>query len=105
MIIAFLIWTVLAVIFLCIGIYCRSSRKPVGFWANSQPPKIRDVQKYNYEMSRLWMVYALLFECTGIPFLFLKQNSPVFIIPVLANVFLAIGIMAVYGKIESKYIK
>ena len=58
MIIAFVIWSVVSVIFLGIGISCRKSENAV---------------------SMLWFSSAIFFEILGIPFLFLGQNSPLFI--------------------------
>ena len=76
MIAAFVIWTILAFVFLGIGIRSAKMEKPAGFFSNVKAPEVKDVAGYNHAVSRLWIRYALLFEVIGIPFLFLKQNSP-----------------------------
>ena len=47
--------------------------------------------------------FTLLFEMIGVSLLFIKQNSPLVILIVLGVVFLVIGTMVAYIKIESKY--
>ena len=102
---AFVIWSVMACIFLAIGISCRRSRSAVGFWANVSKPEVTDVKQYNREVSGLWLVGSLLFELLGLPFLFAAQNSPLFIITMLGTVFLVLGMMVRYSMIESRYRK
>lgn len=103
--IAFLIWTIICICFLGIGIYSRFSKKEVGFWANAKVIEATDVQAYNKAVSKLWIVFAILFELLGVPFLFMKQNSPLVIISILGTVFLVIGIILAYTMIENKYRK
>ena len=105
MIIAFIIWSVSAVIFQGIAIFDRKSEKPAGFFANVKPPQVNDVKKYNRAVSNIWIVGAVIFEILGIPFLFLKQNSPGFLFVVILVPFWAIGMMAVYLKVSAKYTK
>ena len=105
MLIAFLIWSIVALIFVVIAIRCRRSDQAIGFFANVAPPAIKDVKAYNNAVSALWFVSAAVFECTGIPFLFLEQNSPWFLVVVLAVVFWLIALLIAYIKIESKYKK
>ena len=105
MIIGFIIWSLVAVIFIAIGISCRKSREAVGFFTGCKPPKIKDVKGYNHAVSVLWFVTGGIYELLGIPFLFLEQNSPWFILIVLAVVLGMIIMMGVYIKIESKYRK
>ena len=88
MIIAFGIWTIVALVFAGIGIGAGRSKKPVGFFTTVEPPKVTDVKKYNHAVSLLWIVVAVIFEAMGIPFLFLKQNSPF--------VFLIVFVLAVH---------
>ena len=103
MIVAFVIWSALALVFVGIGIWCRRSQKAVGFFSNQEPPTVSDVRGYNRAMSRLWFAFALLYEGMGIPFLFAAQNSPVYAFTVLGVVFLMIGMMIAYNRIEAKY--
>ena len=105
MIVAFIIWTGCSALFLGISVYDRKLDKPAGFFSNSEPPQVTDVQKYNREVSRLWLWFAILMEFLGLPFLFLKQNSAWFILPVLGTVALCLVLVVRYMKIESKYRK
>ena len=105
MIAAFIIWSVCAAVFVGLAVYCRRSEKPVGFFAGVQAPEVKDVKGYNRAVSRLWIIYAVLFEALGVPFLFAKQNSPVYIVSVLGTVFISIGAMAAYHFVAEKYKK
>lgn len=105
MMIGFVIWSIVAAIFLGIGISCRKSSEAVGFFTFVKPPIVEDVEHYNYAVSILWFIVAGVFEMIGIPFLFLKQNSPLFILMIFAVVILLIIMMIVYFKIEAKYKK
>ena len=105
MIAGFIIWSVIAAVFVGFGVYCLMAKKPVGFWAGVKAPEVSDTRKYNRAVSRLWFVFAALFELLGLPFLFAGQNSPVYIISVLGTPFLCIGVMAAYHFIAEKYKK
>lgn len=96
MILAFVIWTLAALLFLGLGLYSRKSPKAVGFFANAQPPEVTDVKVYNRAVSRIWFVFGTLFEALGLPFLFAEQNSPIFIFLTLGVVFLVIGTVLAY---------
>ena len=99
----FIIWTIISIVFVYIGITTRKSNKPVNLFTFSDVPKVNDVKGYNRAVSNLWLVFTVLFEMIGISLLFIKQNSPFVILIVLGVVFLVIGMMIVYTKIESKY--
>lgn len=103
MIIAFVIWSMVAVLFLGIGISGWKSTKAVGFFTFVEPPVVTDVEGYNHSVSILWMASAVIFEIIGLPLLFLTQNSPVFILVVFFVAALIIGMMIAYLKIEAKY--
>ena len=105
MIVAFIMWSVCAAVFVGLAVYCRCAKKAVGFWTSEKAPEVSDVKGYNRAVSNLWIVYAVLFEALGVPFLFAKQNSPVYIISVLGTVFISIGVMAAYHFIAEKYKK
>ncbi|MDO4168980.1 MAG: hypothetical protein Q4D45_03685 [Lachnospiraceae bacterium] len=105
MILAFLIWSVVSLLFLGIGISGWRSKKAVGFFSFLKPPMVTDVEKYNHSVSILWIIAAIILELLGIPLLFLKQNSPLFILLIFGVVVLMIGMMIVYIKIETKYKK
>lgn len=105
MIIGFVIWSMTALLFLGIGLWSRKSEKAVGFFSNTKPPEVTDIAKYNKAVSIIWFVFAIILELLGLPLLFFKQNSPLFIIVVLETFFLVIGIMIAYIRIEDMYRK
>ncbi len=106
---AFIIWTIMGVLFIAMGIYDMNSKKakPFGFWANAEVGPIEDVKSYNRALGILWCVYGGLFILIGLPLLILnEQNSALIIIPILGTMLISIGAMAVYTvAIESKYRK
>ena len=83
MIIAFIIWTLTALIFVAIGISSRIAKKPAGFFSGVKPPKVTDIKGYNRAVSIVWFVGAILLELMGVPLLFLEQNSAYFIFIIL----------------------
>ena len=105
MIIAFVIWTLVALFFVVIGISAMKSKEPVGFFTGVKPPEVTDVKAYNQAVSILWMVVAILFELIGLPFLFAEQNSPYYIFIMLLIMPLFIGMAVAYIVIEGKYKK
>ena len=86
-----------------IGIIDWRSEKTVGFFAGVNPPEVTDTLKYNRAVAKLWFGYAVIFELFGLPFLFGKQNSPIFIITLIGTVFSTLGLAIVYTVIENKY--
>lgn len=105
MIIAFIIWSIVAAIFSGIGISCRRSNEAVGFFTFVKPPVVDDIRRYNNAVSVLWFVAAVVLEIMGVPFLFLEQNSPVFILLIFAVIILIIVMIVTYIKIEGKHKK
>ena len=103
--IAFIIWSVVAAIFLGIGISCRKSSKPVGFFTFTNPPIVEDIKRYNNAVSAVWFIVAVVLEIIGIPLLFLEQNSPVSILLIFTVMILVIAMMVAYLKIEGKFKK
>lgn len=103
MIIGFIIWTIVSVIMLIIGIVTWRSKKAVGFFTGVTPPEVTDVKKYNHTVAVLWIVYGVLLELCGIPFLYLKQNDAGFILPMCIAVALSLALVIVYVFIEKKY--
>ena len=106
---AFVIWTIMGVVFIAMGIYDMNSKKakPFGFWANAEVGPIEDVKSYNRALGRLWCVYGVLFILIGLPLLILnEQNAGLIAIPMVGTMLISIGAMAVYSiGIESKYRK
>lgn len=105
MVIGFVIVSLVAAIFLGIGISCHKSHEAVGFFTFVEPPAVEDVEHYNHAVSLLWFVAAGIIEILGIPFFFLQQNSPLWFLVVFAVLFLVIVMMVTYLKIEAKYKK
>ncbi len=97
MVIAFVIWSVCALLFLAVGIWVRRSAKPGAFFT-AGAPEVRDVKRHNRTLSRIWFVGAGVFELLGLPFLFMRQKSPLLLVSVLGTVFLCIG-MAVAARL------
>lgn len=105
--IAFIIWTIMGVLFIAMGIYDMNSKKakPFGFWANAEVTPIEDVKGYNRALGILWCVYGVLFTLIGLPLLD-EQNLGLIIIPILGAVLISIAAMMIYVVgIESKYRK
>ncbi|MCM1536359.1 MAG: hypothetical protein NC126_10600 [Clostridium sp.] len=103
MIMGFVIWSIVAVILLGIGISCRKSEEAVGFFTFVKQPVVNNVERYNHAVSILWIAAAGIFELIGIPFLFLEQNSPLFVPVIFAVIIWVLAVMIGYGRIEGKY--
>lgn len=102
--IAFIIWSVVGVIFMIFGISSFFAKKAVGFWANAAMPEIEDTKQYNYAVGKLWLVFGLIMILLGIPLLF-RQNSSYILFSVIGLMYESIGILIVYSRIEKKYRK
>ena len=105
MIMGFVIWSLIAVMFVGIGINCCKSEEAVGFFTFTKPPVIDNIKGYNHAVAVLWFVSAVVYEIIGVPLLFLEQNSPLFIPVFFAMILWLIGLMVAYVKIEAKYKK
>lgn len=103
--IAFVIDSIVALIFLAIGISAWRAKEAMGFFTFVDPPKVKDMKGYNHAVAKLWFAAACIFEILSIPFLWLEQNSPLVILFILGTVFLVIAMMIVYTRIEAKYIR
>ena len=98
---AFIIWTIVALMFAGIGAWAWFSKDAVGFFAGVKAPEVKDPWKYNHQVAMMWFAYALLYELLGIPFLFFKQNSAMFIITILGVMALTIGLLVAYTYISA----
>lgn len=106
MIIGFFIVSIVAAVFLGIGISCRKSHEAVGFFTFMKPPMIEDVEQYNHAVSILWFVAAAIIEIiVGIPFILLQEDSPLWIPVIFAVMILIIVMIIAYLRIEAKYKK
>lgn len=100
---AFIILSITAIIFMFIGINAWKSKQEVGFFTFSKPPKMKDVVKYNHAVGKLWFIFAAILEVIGLPFLFVEQNSPLFILIIFEVMVLVIAAIIIYLRIEKKY--
>ena len=103
-IIGFVIWTVVAFIFVIIGISAWRADEPVGFFTFQKPPEVTDIKGYNHAVAKIWFVFAVVMELLGLPLL-AGQNSPYIMLSVFGAMFGVIGISVAYLKIEAKYKK
>lgn len=101
--IAFVIWTLVALVFVVIGISSWRAEEEIGFFTGVKPPKMRDVKAYNHAVAKLWWVFSFLFEVIGLPLIVIEQNNPIALIIAVFVPFLIIGIIIAYKKIELKY--
>ena len=90
--VGFVIWSMVAVLFVGISFSCRKSHEAVAFFTGCNPPIVENVKQYNKAVSRLWFVSAGIYEVMGIPLLFLEQNS-FFFIPIIFAVVIGLIIM------------
>lgn len=103
-IIALVIWSVVALIFVFIGIYAWTSDEPVGFFTGQKPPEVPDRKGYNHAVAKIWFVFAAVMELLGLPLL-AGQNSPYALLSVFGVMLAVIGIIVAYIKVEKKYKK
>ena len=106
-VLAFVIWSVVGLLFVGMGIYAFFSKKaqPMGFWANAKMFEVTDVRKYNAAMGKLFIGFGLVFIVLGLPLLS-GQNSALIILSVFGVMAEAICMMAIYVLvIEKKYKK
>ncbi|MDE6725674.1 MAG: hypothetical protein K2J79_08720, partial [Ruminiclostridium sp.] len=62
MIIGFIVCSIIAALFVVIGISGARSKEPVGFFTFAKTPEVSDVGKYNRAVSILWIIAAVLLE-------------------------------------------
>ena len=101
--IGFVIWSLLGVFIIGLGIKDMFSKKPVGFWANTETIKVKEVKGYNHATGRLFITYGIVFIILGIPLLE-GPNTPYILLSVIGVMVETIAIMAVYSLgIVKKY--
>lgn len=101
--VAFIIWSIVASLFVVIGIVNWRSKTEVGFFTGVEPGKKKDIVGYNHAVAKIWFFYAAVLEMIGLPFVVIPQNSIMAVVVMLAVVLLTIGIMIVYVKVDAKY--
>lgn len=103
---AFAAFALIGLFFLIIGIRCRHSNKPSGFWANAEQFEVTDVHAYNMAMSKMWFVAAVLYTALGLPLLTPANILLVILISVVGTMIVSIGLMIFFTTaIEPKYKK
>ena len=103
MMIGFVIWSAVSLLLAGIGIWTWKADKAAGFFAGVEPPKVRDVRKYNHAVGTLWFAYAAAFELLGLPLLFLKQNSTGFLWSILETVGITLALVIAYQRIQARF--
>jgi len=103
MLAAALVWVVCALLFCFIGFRSGRSETPAGFWANANPPKVRDVRGFNRAVARLWYAFAAMFTLCGVPLLFTEQNGLPVLITLLAAPLSVLILMIAYTRIERSF--
>ncbi len=101
--VAFIIWSIVASLFVVIGIVNWRSKTEVGFFTGVEPGKKKDIVGYNHAVAKIWFFYAAVLEMIGLPFVVIPQNSIMAVVVMLAVVLLTIGIMIIYVKVDAKY--
>ena len=102
---AYLIWAACGLLIAGIGIRAFFAQKPVGFFANAEPPEVTDVKKYNRATGWLMIVMGAAFLLLGLPLLipggelWMLFSIPFVMLTVIVS-------MVVYAQgIERKYRK
>ena len=99
--IGFVIWSLLGVFIIGLGIKDMFSKNPVGFWANTETIKVKDVKGYNRASGLLFIIYGIIFVILGIPLLE-GQNTPYVLLSVIGVMVETIVIMAAYSLVIVK---
>ena len=103
---AFSAFALIGLFFLVMGIRCRCSDKPSGFWANAEQFEVTDVRAYNKAMSKMWFVAAVLYTAIGIPLLTPANIILVILVSMVGTMVVSIGLMVFFTTvIEPKYKK
>lgn len=97
-------FALIGLFFLVMGIRCRHSDKPSGFWANAEQFEVTDVRAYNRTMSKLWFVAAVLYTALGLPLLTPANILLVILVSVVGCMIVSIGLMVFFTTvIEPKF--
>lgn len=63
----FIILCIWGVIYICLAIYIRFSKKAIGFFGKKQMFEVTDIRKYNHAMSKLYIAHGIVFILLGLP--------------------------------------
>lgn len=101
--IAFIVCVLVSCIFIGIGIAAFQSKKPMGFWANTEMFEVTDVRQYNHAVGKMWIVFGIVMIILGLPLL-AGQNSPMALLTVVGMMMEIIFLVVFYTLvIEKKY--
>ena len=101
--IGFVIWSLFGVFIIGLGIKDMFSKNPVGFWANTETIKVKDVKGYNRASGLLFIIYGIIFVILGIPLLE-GQNTPYVLLSVVKSKFVCKFIFQLCGFIYATFI-
>ncbi|MDO4173496.1 MAG: hypothetical protein Q4D42_01915 [Eubacteriales bacterium] len=99
--IGFIIWLLCAALFVILGIRSMRSKKQVGFFANVQPPKVRDIPAYNRAVGKLLIGFAVVLALLGIPLLW--PDTALVLLSVAGTMLEVIVVIVLYLRIEQKH--
>ena len=99
----FIMWTISGCLIIAIVISSFFSKKQAGFWANVNPPPVKDVKGYNHATGKLLVLFGVLLIALGLPILFDKSSVFIFL-SIIGVLILTIAMMVVYiFYIDDKY--
>lgn len=101
---AFIIWSLVGIIFIGLGISNFYAKGVVGFWSNIPAPEIEDMKHFNRAVGWMWIVFGIVMIVLGIPLLS-GQNSPYVFLSVAGVVIEIIALMIIYTRLVLKYQK
>jgi hypothetical protein len=96
---AFSAFALIGVFFLIMGIRCRHSDKPSGFWANAEQFEVNDVRAYNKAMSKLWFAAAVLYTAIGLPLLTPANILLVILVSMVGCMIVSTGLMVYFTTV------
>lgn len=102
-ILAFILWSLCALVLAGMGVACRRAKQPMAFFANAEAPKVRDARGYNRALSNVCLIGAALLELTGLPLLLAGQDSPLVLLMLPVVMFFCIGMMIAYHRIADRF--
>ena len=101
----FILWLLIGCAFIGLGLYARSSKKTMGFWANAKVFAVTNVKKYNNAVAKLFIIFGIVFIILGLPLL-LQTVTILIFVPMIGVMIESIVAMIVYTVvIEKKYRK
>lgn len=103
--VGFIIWSLVAFLFIGLGISNFYAKQVVGFWSVTPAPEVEDIKGFNHLVGWMWIIYGILMVLFGIPLLFITKNSLWMVVPIGGVVIETIVIMIIYIRLELKFKK